>query len=87
MTFLYILDGTSHLHCIYILKQLKVNLVVLDAIKASVPKFLNFLGAELNNKWITHSEGKTLLLVENTDRNQISKEFIHLPKNRFKVSA
>jgi len=28
----------------------KKNLVILDAIKASVPKFLNFLGAELNNK-------------------------------------
>jgi len=24
---------------------------IFDAIKASVPKFLNFLGAELNNKW------------------------------------
>jgi len=23
MTFLYILDGTSHLYCIYILKKLK----------------------------------------------------------------
>ena len=34
------------------------NLVILDATKASVPKFLNFLGAELNNKWITHFEGK-----------------------------
>ena len=50
MTFMYILDGTSHLYCIYILKQPKKFLVVLDAIKASVPKFLNFLGAELNNK-------------------------------------
>ena len=63
------------------------NLVILDAIKASVPKFLNFLGAELNNKWITHFEGKTLLLAENNDRNQIFKEFIHLPKIRFKVTA
>ena len=61
------------------------NLVILDAIKASVPKFLNFLGAELNNKWVTHFEGKTLLLAENNDRNQISKKFIHLPKIRFKV--
>ena len=34
------------------------NSVNLDAIKASVPKFLNFLGAELNNKLITHFEGK-----------------------------
>ena len=33
------------------------NLVILDAIKASVPKFLNFLGAELDNKCITHFEG------------------------------
>jgi len=58
---------------------------VLDAIKASVPKFLNFLGAELNNKWITHFEGRTLLLAGNTDKNQISKKFINLPKIRFKV--
>ena len=61
------------------------NLVILDAIKASVPKFLNFLGAELNNKWITHLEGKTLLLAEKNDRNQISKKFIASPKIRFKV--
>ena len=81
MTFLYILDGTSHFYCIYILKQLK-NLVILDAIKASVPKFLNFLGAELNNKWITHFEGKTLPLAEKNDRNQIFKKFTHLPKNQ-----
>ena len=60
---------------------------MLDAIKASVPKFLNFLGAELNNWWITHFEGKTLLLVENIDRNQISKIFITLPKILFKVIA
>ena len=33
------------------------NLIILDAIKASVPKFLNFLGAELNNKCITRLEG------------------------------
>ena len=63
----------------------KKNLIILDAIKASVPKFLNFLGAELNNKWLTHLEGETLLLAENNDRNQISKKFIHLPKIRFKV--
>ena len=63
----------------------KKNLVIHDAIKASVPKFLNFLGAELNNKWVTHFEGITLLLVENNDRNQISKKFINLPKIRFKV--
>ena len=56
-----------------------------DAIKASVPKFLNFLGAELNNLWITHFEGKTLHLAENTDRNQISKIFINLSKIRFKI--
>ena len=52
------------------------SLVNLDAIKASVPKFLNFLGAELNNKWITHLEGKTLLPAENNDRDQISRKFI-----------
>ena len=57
----------------------------LDAIKASVPKFLNFLGAELNHEWITHLEGKNLLLAENIDRNQISKKFIRLPKIRFKI--
>jgi hypothetical protein len=55
-------------------------LVIFDAIKASVPKFLNFLGAELNNKWLTQFEGKPLLLAEKNDRNQISKEFIYLPK-------
>ena len=69
-----------HIH----LELTKKNLVIHDAIKASVPKFLNFLGAELNNKWITHFEGKTLLLAEDNDRNQISKKFIHLPKIRFK---
>ena len=70
-----------HIH----LEITKKNLVILDAIKASVPKFLNFLGAELNNKWITHFEGKTLLLAENNDRNQDFKKFTHLPKIRFKV--
>ena len=70
-----------HIH----LEITKKNLVVQDAIKASVPKFLNFLGAELNNKWSTHVEGRNLLLAENSDRNQISKKFIHLPKIRFKV--
>ena len=40
------------------------KLVILDAIKASVPKFLNFLGAELNNKWITHLKGKPLFWLE-----------------------
>ena len=62
-------------------------LVILDAIKASVPKFLNFLGAKLDNKCITHSEGITLLLAENNDRNQISRKFNYLPKIRFKVFA
>ena len=52
------------------------NLVNLDTIKASVPKFLNFLGAELNNKCITHLEGKTLPLAENNDQDQISRKFI-----------
>jgi len=42
-----------HIH----LEITKKNLVILDAIKASVPKFLNFLGAELNNNCITHLEG------------------------------
>ena len=72
-----------HIH----LEVTKKHLVILDAIKASVPKFLNFLGAELNNKCITHLEGYTLLLAENNDRNQIFKEFTHLPKIRFKVTA
>ena len=72
-----------HVH----LEITKKNLVILDAIKASVPKFLNFLGAELNKKWLTHFEGKNLLLAENNDRNQIFKEFTHLPKIRFKVTA
>ena len=62
-----------------------IYIVNLDAIKASVPKFLNFLGAELNNNWITQFEGITLLLAGNNDRNQISKRFIHLPKIRFKI--
>ena len=61
------------------------SLVNLDTIKASVPKFLNFLGAELSNKWITRFEGKTLLLAENNDRDQISRKFNNLPKLRFKV--
>ena len=63
------------------------NLVILDAIKASVPKFLNFLGAELDHLWVTQLEGKTLLLAENNDRNQIFKLINHLPKIRFKVFA
>ena len=70
-----------HIH----LEITEKKLVILDAIKASVPKFLNFLGAELDNKCITHFEGKALLLAENDDRNQISKKFIHLPKIRFKI--
>jgi len=72
-----------HVH----LEITKKNSVTLDAIKASVPKFLNFLGAELNKKCITHFEGKTLLLAEDNDRNQISKKFINLPKIRFKIIA
>ena len=75
------LTPSLHVH----LEYPKKDLVILDAIKASVPKFLNFLGAELNNKWSTHFEGKNLLLAENNDRNQISKKFIHLPKIRFKI--
>ena len=72
-----------HVH----LEITKKNLIIHDAIKASVPKFLNFLGAELNNNWITHIEGETLLLDENNELNQISKKFIGLPKIRFKVTA
>ena len=49
--------------------------------------FLNFLGAELINNCITHSEGETLLLAENNDRNQNFKKFPQLPKIRFKVTA
>ena len=30
----------------------------MDAIKASVPKFLNFLGAKLNNEWLTYLKGE-----------------------------
>ena len=84
MTFYIFLTGPhTFIACTsWITKQ---NLVILDAIKASVPKFLNFLGAELNNLWITQSEGKTLLLAENNDRNQISREFNILPEIRFKV--
>ena len=49
-----------HIH----LEITKIYLVNLDAIKASVPKFLNFLGAELNNKWITHLKGKPFFWLE-----------------------
>ena len=49
-----------HIH----LEKTKKNLVILDAIKASVPKFLNFLGAKLNNKWITYLKGKPLFWLE-----------------------
>jgi len=48
------------------MKELK-KFSFLDSIKASVPKFLNFLGAELNKKFITHLEGKNLHLAENND--------------------
>ena len=86
MTFLYFLTG-PHTFIAYTSWNNQKNLVILDAIKASVPKFLNFLGAELNNEWITHFEGKTPLLAGNNDRNRISKKFIHLPKIGFKVFA
>jgi len=49
-----------HIH----LEITKKDSVILDAIKASVPKFLNFLGAELNNKWITHLKGKPFFWLE-----------------------
>ena len=84
MTFYIFLTG-PHTFIAYTSRNNQQKLVILDAIKASVPKFLNFLGAELNNLWITQSEGKTLLLAENNDRNQISRKFIHLPKIRFKI--
>ena len=84
MTFYIFLTG-PHTFIAFTSWYNQKNLVNLDAIKASVPKFLNFLGAELNKKWITHLEGKTLLLTENNDQNQISRLFIQLLKNRFKV--
>ena len=70
-----------HVH----LEITKKNLDTHDAIKASVPKFLNFLGAELNKDWITQYEGETLLLAENIDRNQISKIFIRSSKIKLKM--
>ena len=76
-----------HTSIAYTSWKTKKILVILDTIKASVPKFLNFLGAELNNKCITHLEGKTPLLAEKNDRNQNFKKFTHLPKIRFKVTA
>ena len=82
MTFYIFLTG-PHTFIAYTSWNNQKNLVILDAIKASVPKFLNFLGAELNNKWLTNLEGKNPLLAENNDRNQISKKFIQLPKIRF----
>ena len=84
MTFYIFLTG-PHTFIAYTSWNNQKNLVILDAIKASVPKFLNFLGAELNNKWITHLEGKAPPLAEKNDRNQIIKKFIHSPKIRFKV--
>ena len=86
MTFFIFLTG-PHTFIAYTSWNNQQKLVILDAIKASVPKFLNFLGAELDKNWITHLEGKTLLLAENTDLNQISKKFIHLSKIRFKIIA
>ena len=75
MTFYIFLTG-PHTFIAYTSWITKKNLVIFDAIKASVPKFLNFLGAELNNKCITHLEGKTLPLAEDNDRDQISRKFI-----------
>ena len=86
MTFLYILTG-PHTFITFTSQLSGINPFSCDAIKASVPKFLNFLGAELDNKWITHFEGITLLLAENNDKNQIYRKFIDLPKIRFKVIA
>ena len=74
-----------HTFIAYTSRNNQQKLVILDAIKASVPKFLNFLGAELSNKLITHLEGITLILAGNNDRDQIPRKFIQLPKIRFKV--
>ena len=46
---IYIFLTGPHTFIAYTSQITKKILVVLDAIKASVPKFLNFLGAELNN--------------------------------------
>ena len=75
-----------HTFIAYTSRNNQQKLVILDAIKASVPKFLNFLGAELDNLWITQSEGKTLTLAENNDWKQISRKFKYLTKIRFKVN-
>ena len=85
MTFFIFLTG-PHTFIAYTSRNNQQKLVILDAIKASVPKFLNFLGAELGNKYITQFEGKTPLLAENNDRNQNFKKFTLLPKIRFKVT-
>ena len=84
MTFYIFLTG-PHTFIAYTSRNNQQKLVILDAIKASVPKFLNFLGAELNKKRVTHFEGRTLLLAENNDRNQIFKKFTNLPKIEFKA--
>jgi len=48
MTFFIFLTG-PHTFIACTSRSNQQKLVILDAIKASVPKFLNFLGAELNN--------------------------------------
>ena len=63
MTFFIFLTG-PHTFIAYTSRNNQQKLVILDAIKASVPKFLNFLGAELNNKWITHLKGKPFFWLE-----------------------
>ena len=47
MTFFYILTG-PHTFITFTSQLLEVNPLSCDAIKASVPKFLNFLGAMFN---------------------------------------
>ena len=83
MKTIYIFLTGPHTFIAYTSRNNQQKLVILDAIKASVPKFLNFLGAELNNLWITQSEGKTLPLAENNDRNQISKKIHLFTKKKF----
>ena len=84
MSFYIFLTG-PHTFIAFTSRNDQQKLVILDAIKASVPKFLNFLGAELDKLWITQLERKTLLLAWTNDGNQISRKFKNLPKIRFKV--
>ena len=69
-----------HIH----LEITKKNLANLDAIKASVPKFLNFLGAELNNKWITHLKGKPFFWLKIMIKIKSSKNSLIYQKSDLK---